>query len=116
MTTFLPLPASYDNFTAISIIPNARLASPPAIFAMSAKSSSEKSSSASVDSRDFSRPRCKIFINSSCSSGLRIKTRILESNGEITENDGFSVVAPIRIIEPFSTYDKNASCWALLKR
>ena len=43
-------------------------------------------------------------------------TEIQHINADVTENDGFSVVAPIRIIEPFSTYDKNASCWALLKR
>ena len=30
--------------------------------------------------------------------------------------EGFSVVAPIMTMEPFSTYGRKASCWALLKR
>ena len=30
--------------------------------------------------------------------------------------DGFSVVAPISRMLPFSTCGRNASCWALLKR
>ena len=39
-----------------------------------------------------------------------------ESSAEITSNDGFSVVAPIRMMSPRSTYGRNASCCALLKR
>ena len=31
-------------------------------------------------------------------------------------NDGFSVVAPMSVIVPFSTYGRNASCCALLSR
>jgi hypothetical protein len=31
-------------------------------------------------------------------------------------NDGFSVVAPIMVTVPCSTWGKNASCCALLKR
>jgi hypothetical protein len=43
-------------------------------------------------------------------------TRERESSAEITSNEGFSVVAPIRMMSPRSTYGRNASCCALLKR
>ena len=43
-------------------------------------------------------------------------TRQRESSAAITSNDGFSVVAPIRVTVPRSTCGRNASCWALLKR
>jgi len=54
----------------------------------------------------------------SCSSvsGFSAYTRLRDNSAEITSNDGFSVVAPIRMISPFSTYGRKASCWALLKR
>ena len=34
----------------------------------------------------------------------------------MTSKEGFSVVAPIRVIRPLSTWGRKASCWALLKR
>ncbi len=34
----------------------------------------------------------------------------------MTENDGFSVVAAMRITHPFSTPGSSASCWALVNR
>ena len=34
----------------------------------------------------------------------------------LTSNDGFSVVAPTRMMVPFSTWGRKASCWAWLKR
>ena len=34
----------------------------------------------------------------------------------MTSKDGFSVVEPKRMMSPFSTYGRNAPCWALLKR
>ena len=39
-----------------------------------------------------------------------------ESSGALSANDGFSVVAPINVTVPSSTWGKNASCCALLKR
>ena len=39
-----------------------------------------------------------------------------ESRAAFTSNDGFSVVAPIRMMLPFSTKGRKASCCALLKR
>ncbi len=39
-----------------------------------------------------------------------------ERSGDITSNDGFSVVAPIRTSVPFSTLFRRAACCDLLKR
>jgi hypothetical protein len=39
-----------------------------------------------------------------------------ERRAELTSNEGFSVVAPIRVIVPSSTCGRIASCCALLKR
>ena len=41
---------------------------------------------------------------------------ILDKSGEITSNEGFSVVAPIRVITPCSTAPKRESCCDLLNR
>ena len=49
-------------------------------------------------------------------SGDTTTTRERDKSGEITSNDGFSVVAPISVISPDSTCGKNASCCALLNR
>ena len=56
-----------------------------------------------------------VFI-SSFKSFSSIYVFTLERSAEFTSKEGFSVVAPIRIIVPFSTYGRKASCWALLKR
>ena len=37
-------------------------------------------------------------------------------SGPTTENDGFSVVAPMNETHRFSTAGSSASCWALLNR
>ncbi len=53
----------------------------------------------------------------SCSlSGSSLSTRDLDRSGEITWNDGFSVVAPISTMSPDSTAFRMESCCALLKR
>ncbi len=39
-----------------------------------------------------------------------------ESSGEMTENDGFSVVAATRMTQPFSTPGSSASCCAFVNR
>ena len=53
---------------------------------------------------------------SSLDNSFKTNTLHLESKALLISNDGFSVVAPIKTIEPFSTNGKKASCWALLKR
>jgi hypothetical protein len=39
-----------------------------------------------------------------------------DNSAPLTSNDGFSVVAPMNVTSPCSTYGRNASCCALLKR
>ena len=39
-----------------------------------------------------------------------------DNNAGMTSNEGFSVVAPIRVMIPFSTAFKRESCWDLEKR
>ena len=39
-----------------------------------------------------------------------------DSSAALISKDGFSVVAPMRMMLPFSTNGRNASCCALLKR
>ena len=53
---------------------------------------------------------------SSSVSGSRVSSRVRESSGEITEKNGFSVVAAIRVTQRFSTPGSSASCCALVKR
>ena len=48
--------------------------------------------------------------------GFTMTTRERERRGEMTSKDGFSVVAPMSVIRPDSTWGRKASCWALLKR
>ena len=50
------------------------------------------------------------------SSAPSTKTRVRDSSAALTSNEGFSVVAPIRVMTPSSTKGSTASCWPLLKR
>ena len=50
------------------------------------------------------------------SSGCSVSSSERESSGEITEKDGFSVVAATSTTHWFSTPGSSASCWALVKR
>ena len=43
-------------------------------------------------------------------------TAARDNNAELTSNEGFSVVAPMKVNKPDSTCGKKASCWLLLKR
>ena len=43
-------------------------------------------------------------------------TRARDSSALMTSNDGFSVVAPMKVSVPSSTYGRNVSCCALLNR
>ena len=45
---------------------------------------------------------------------LSTKTLERDKSAPFTSNDGFSVVAPIKVMLPFSTKGRNASCCALL--
>ncbi len=43
-------------------------------------------------------------------SGWTMMTRERDRSGEMTSNEGFSVVAPMRVMRPDSTWGKKASC------
>ena len=49
-------------------------------------------------------------------SGSSTNTRQRERDAEIISNDGFSVVAPMSVNSPLSTYGNRKSCWLLLNR
>ena len=49
-------------------------------------------------------------------SGSSTYTAARDSNALLTSNDGFSVVAPMKVSSPRSTKGRKASCCALLKR
>ena len=53
---------------------------------------------------------------SSSVSGCSRSSRLRDSSGEITEKNGFSVVAATSVTQRFSTPGSSASCCALLKR
>ena len=53
---------------------------------------------------------------SSSSSGWSVSSSDLERSGETTENDGFSVVAPMKETQRFSTAGSSASCCVFEKR
>ena len=53
---------------------------------------------------------------SSCESAFSTNTLQRDSSAPFTSNEGFSVVAPMSVMAPFSTKGRNASCCALLKR
>ena len=56
------------------------------------------------------------FPTCSSVSDLSVNTRHLESSAVLISKEGFSVVAPISMIVPSSTYGRMTSCCALLKR
>jgi hypothetical protein len=49
-------------------------------------------------------------------SGSRVSSSDADSSGEITEKNGFSVVAATSVTQRFSTPGSRASCCALVKR
>ena len=100
----------------ISRLVKALLASPLAKAAMKFKFSSEISICSLPKPRESLNALFNNVKISSVANSFNTKTRHLESNALLISNEGFSVVAPINTIEPFSTNGKKASCWALLKR
>ena len=59
---------------------------------------------------------CKSRSRSFSSNGFNTYTWQRLSKALITSKEGFSVVAPINVMVPFSTAPSKASCWPLLKR
>ena len=54
--------------------------------------------------------RFKTSVMADLERGLMMTTRERERRGEITSKDGFSVVAPMRVMSPDSTWGRKASC------
>ena len=54
--------------------------------------------------------------SASAPSGRKTSTRARDSKAALSSNDGFSVVAPISVIEPSSITGRKESCCARLKR
>ena len=102
--------------TTISSVPSAVRASP------FANAASIFNISSVISTVWLPKPRGSLiarFISStSSSSESACKTNTLQrdKSAAFTSNEGFSVVAPISTMLPFSTNGKNASCCALLKR
>ena len=65
---------------------------------------------------DALRPREQLFQRRLVERRERPDTRARDSSAALSSNDGFSVVAPISVIEPSSMTGRNESCWARLKR
>ena len=59
---------------------------------------------------------CSSSSKSSFSNDFSTYSWQRESKGRITSNEGFSVVAPIRVTTPVSTAPNRESCWDLLNR
>ncbi|OBX35776.1 hypothetical protein A8U91_00110 [Halomonas elongata] len=102
---------------AVSSKPRARRASPAAARA------SRLSTSSSTAMRRAPRPRVSsasarrsTSTTSSSVSALRTCTLARDSRAELTSKEGFSVVAPISVSRPDSTWGSRASCWLLLSR
>ena len=86
------------------------LASPLENSAITFKSSSEILILSSPYPRESLKARFKSFIMSSVVNSFNTNTRQRESKALLISKEGFSVVAPIKIIAPFSTNGKKASC------
>jgi len=54
---------------------------------------------------------CIIFFKSFSAKGSNVKIRDLLTRALLTAKKGFSVVAPIKVIVPFSIEGNRASCW-----
>ena len=113
-STISPSLRSASVFTHSSKALSSLRASPPEMWNSAPDSSTRMVRP--VRCRIVSTARSSMPCRSSSSSGFRIYTWQRESSGEITSNDGFSVVAPISVTMPASTAPSNESCWFLLNR
>ena len=114
--TFTTPPSSVQFSTTISSVDSAALASPFANVATALTKSSPISTFLDPNPLGSSSARRSSPAKSSSPSPFSTNTLHRDSNAPLTSNDGFSVVAPIKMMLPFSTNGKNASCCALLNR
>ena len=107
-------PSTSPFSTAISSVDSALRASPLANPAIASTSSGAISTFSLPNPRSSLSARVSSDTRSAADSACKTNTLHRDKSAPFTSNDGFSVVAPIRIILPFSTNGRNASCCALL--
>ncbi len=114
--TTIPLSCRSPLRTTISRVFKAILASPSAKLAIMYSTSSPMRIACPPNPRGFCSAFFSSWISSSTDSACKTKTLHRDNSAELISKEGFSVVAPMRIMLPFSTKGRNASCCALLKR
>ena len=102
--------------TTISSVDSAVRASPFAKFAIASSISGWMSIFCPPKPRGSVSARESREVRSAVVSACRTNTLQRDKSAPLTSNDGFSVVAPIKMMLPFSTKGRKASCCALLKR
>ena len=116
VTVTLPSASILPLSTSISSVDSAVRASPLAKVAVAVSSSSGMCTCCPPKPRSSRSARASSDASSSVVSACSTNTLHRDSSAPLISNDGFSVVAPMRMMLPFSTNGKNASCCALLKR
>ena len=106
----MPFSSSSPLRTAISKVESALLASPLANEAIALSASSLMSTLRVPKPRSSVIARERRAIMSSSESACKTKTLQRERSAPLTSKEGFSVVAPMRIMLPFSTKGRKASC------
>ena len=109
-TVILPFWSTSPFNTAISKVDRALRASPLANSAIIAIISGAISTSCPPKPRSSCSALFKRSVSSSVESACNTNTLQRERSAPFTSNEGFSVVAPMSIMLPFSTKGKNASC------
>ena len=116
VTVILPFSSTSPLSTAISSVESALRASPLANSAIMVIISGDMSTSCPPKPRPSFMARLKRPASSSVFNACSTNTLQRERSAPFTSNEGFSVVAPMSIMLPFSTNGRKASCCALLKR
>jgi hypothetical protein len=114
ITHFMHAEGGSSASTTSSSMFSSLRASPPEKRSMASVSFSSIFFSFSITS--FAMALCSSSSKSSFSNDFSTYSWQRESKGRITSNEGFSVVAPIRVTTPVSTAPNRESCWDLLNR
>ena len=115
-TTVLPSGRMSPLSTTISNVFSAVRASPLAKLAIISSMPSASSTRLPPKPRGSASARRSSSVSSPAERPCSTNTLHRDKSAELISNEGFSVVAPMRMMLPFSTKGRNASCCALLKR
>ena len=115
-TTVLPSGRMSPLSTTISNVFSAVRASPLAKLAIISSMPSASSTRLPPKPRGSVSARRSSSVSSPAERPCSTNTLHRDKSAELISNEGFSVVAPMRMMLPFSTKGRNASCCALLKR